>query len=225
MRFNWKTEIVPWLLLAGMVGLALASWSGAPERIPVHWNFAGHVDRYGGRFEGLFGFPLAALALYLVLLLLPRLDPGRANYARFAGAYNVLRTGILVLFAGFQVLVLLAVHGKPLEFGATLPVLAGAMFILLGNLLGKIRPNWFMGIRTPWTLSSKQSWTKTHRLGGWLFVAAGLVCVASGLLRAQWSSYVVGGTLAVIVVVVMVYSYWVWRGDPDKIPPAGTLPG
>ncbi len=106
-----------------------------------------------------------------------------------------------------------------------LPFVLGAFFILIGNLLGKIRPNWFLGICTPWTLSSKRAWTKTHRLGGWLFIACGLVFMVNGLVRAPWSSYAAVAALLCTRCVVAVYSYLVWRGDPDKTPPAGTLPG
>lgn len=100
----------------------------------------------------------------------------------------------------------------------------GALLVAIGSVLGKVRPNWFVGIRTPWTLSSKLAWTKTQRLGGWLLIAEGLIVMATGLLGGAWA---LGASLVAMVVGAswtVVYSYLVWRADPDKTAPAGTLP-
>jgi hypothetical protein len=78
---------------------ALVIWPVAPDRIPAHWSFDGSVDRWGGKIEGLLGIPLLALAIYLLMRYLPRIDPGRANYARFGGAYTAIRAGIVILMA------------------------------------------------------------------------------------------------------------------------------
>ncbi len=212
-------------LIAGMFLAAGLSWSSAPERIPVHWNVAGEVDRYGGKFEGLLRIPLLALAIYLLMLLLPRVDPGRVNYRQFSHVYSIMRLSIVLVLAATYALVQLWIHGTRLDVSVVVPVLIGALFVVLGNLMGKVRPNWFVGIRTPWTLSSKLSWTKTHRLGGWLFVLVGLALVASGFAG---SPAFVALTFALIVGCVLflcAYSYLVWRNDPEKTPPAGTLPG
>ena len=97
MKFKWQTELPQLLLLAGMFILAAATWSAAPERIPVHWSFAGQIDSYGGRFEGLLAIPLLSLGMYLLFWIIPLIDPGRANYQRFAGAYTTIRMAIIIL--------------------------------------------------------------------------------------------------------------------------------
>jgi uncharacterized membrane protein len=97
--------------------------------------------------------------------------------------------------------------------------------LVLGNFMGKIRPNWFVGIRTPWTLSSKLSWNKTHRAGGWTFIVVGLVAIAAAFLAGGWGIGIFLGTTMVGVIGLAVYSYLVWRNDPERIPPAGTGPG
>lgn len=224
MRVSWRTELPQWLLIAGMLLLAAATWSWAPDRIPVHWNVAGQVDRYGEKAEGLLAIPLLTVALYVLLLVLPRIDPGRANYPRFAGAYNVIRIGLVAVMAGVYGVVHLWIRGVPVDVSTVVPLLVGALFVVLGDLMGKIRPNWFVGIRTPWTLSSKSSWTKTHRLGGWVFIALGIGIIATGILRNAWWFGVVMGGAGVLLVWMVVYSYLVWRDDPDKTAPAGTLP-
>jgi len=224
MKFTWRTEWPLWVLLVAMFALAAITWPHAPDRIPVHWGLNGAVDRYGGKFEGLLLVPLIGLAIYLLFLVLPRLDPGRANYAQFAGAYTLLRFSILVVLALVDGVIHLWIRGVRPSMSTLIPGFVGAMFVAIGSVLGKIRPNWFVGIRTPWTLSSKLAWTKTHRVGGWVFMAAGLLLILAGALNSTAALIVAVALTGVGVLGTVVYSYVLWRGDPDRVPPAGTLP-
>jgi hypothetical protein len=106
--------------------LAAWTWEGAPERIPVHWNAAGEVDRYGGRLEGLLLLPAIALVVYLLMLFLPRIDPGLANYASFVGTYNVIRFTVLGLLAGLYGWTHLVLRGRAVaEVHVIGPLIAG----------------------------------------------------------------------------------------------------
>lgn len=224
MNTNWRIELPLLLLIAAMFAAAIIIWPAAPAGIPVHWNVQGEVDRYGGKVEGLLGLPALALAIYLLMRYLPRIDPGRANYARFGGAYTAIRAGIVVLMAVIYAVILSSALHHPVDVARVIPVGVGALFVLVGTVLGKIRPNWFVGIRTPWTMSSKMSWVRTHRLGGWLFVALGLLFAATGVASFGSFGYVVIGAVFAVVAILFVYSYFVWRDDPDKQLPAGTQP-
>jgi uncharacterized membrane protein len=224
MKIAWKVEVPQWIILAGMFAGAAIAWPHAPGRIPVHWSINGQVDRYGGRLEGLFLMPLVALGIYVLMLVLPRIDPGRANYARFRGAYNAIRIALLVLFAVFDVVIQIWVWTGHADIALIAPLAMGIVSIVLGAVLGKIRPNWFVGIRTPWTLSSKVSWVRTHRAGGWLFIVVGLATIAATFVSPRLAFWVLIGGLVGGTVAVVIYSYVLWRQDPDKIPPAGTLP-
>jgi uncharacterized membrane protein len=224
MKIAWKVEVPQWIILAGMFAAAAIAWPHAPDRIPVHWNINGEVDRYGGRFEGLLLMPLVALGMYVLMLVLPRIDPGRANYARFRGAYNAIRITLLVLFAVFDVGIQVWVWTGHADIALIAPLAMGIVSIVLGAVLGKIRPNWFVGIRTPWTLSSKVSWVRTHRAGGWLFIVVGLATIATTFISPRLAFWVLIGGLLGGTVALFIYSYVLWRQDPDKIPPAGTLP-
>ena len=224
MKITWRTDWPHWLMLALLFALAAVSWSSAPERLPVHWGLYGRVDRYGGKLEGLLLPPLVALAVYLAMIWLPRFDPGRANYASFVGAYSILRLAVLALLTGLYGVVQLWVHGREVSVVTWAPLLLGSMFVIFGGVLGKLRPNCFVGIRTPWTLSSKLAWTRTHRAGGWLFIVAGALTMAVALMRSRWALWTMVVALGGGIVGLVVYSYLVWRSDPEKIPPAGTLP-
>jgi uncharacterized membrane protein len=225
MKIDWRTELPCWLLLAGMFLMAALSWTSAPDRIPVHWGLEFQPDRYGGKFEGLLLMPMICLAAYVFLLLVaPRIDPGRANYPRFAGTTAVIRIALVAFMAGVYALVQLWIRGIEWSLGILLPLMLGVLFIVLGNLLGKVRPNWFIGIRTPWTLASKVAWSRTHRLGGWLFIGCGFLWLGSPLIHRAWAPLVPMFTLLAGSLALSVYSYFLWRNDPDKVPPAGTEP-
>jgi uncharacterized membrane protein len=224
MKVNWKAEIPLIALVAGMWVAAALMWPSSPDRYPVHWGPSGEVDRYGGRTEGLLAMPAMGALIYLMMLFLPRLDPGRPNYAKFAGAWYTIRASSLALMGLLYAVMVLSARGVPIDMPRFTGLAVGAMLFVMGNVMGKLRPNWFFGVRTPWTLSSKLSWNKTHRLAGWVFVAGGLALMAAGLIGAPMAMVVAVAIIVAGVLGAAVYSYFVWRSDPDRVPPAGTLP-
>ncbi len=151
-----------------------------------------------------------------MFLLLPLIDPKRTNYATFAAAYDTLRIATLVLLAAVYAAILLVSFGYPVDIGFVVPIGVGLLFCLIGNLMGKFRPNWFVGVRTPWTLSSRNSWNKTNRLGGRMFIATGLLLFALAFLQSKWVLAAVITMIAAMLVVLPTYSYLVWRHDPDR---------
>jgi uncharacterized membrane protein len=223
-KFSWRRELVQLLPIAAMFVIGALCWSQVPDRIPVHWNVHGEVDGYGGKFTGLVLLPLIMLGMYVLLLVLPKLDPGRANYPNFAGAYNLIRFTLTLFFCCIYLVGVLVALGHHVSMNTVVGLAMGAMFIVLGNVLGKIRPNWFIGVRTPWTLSSKLSWSKTHRLAGWLFIVMGLVAVAWGIVQTTWMFAAMMSVCVVCGLAMVAYSYWVYTKDPERMSPAGTQP-
>ncbi len=224
MKRTWQVESVQLLPIAAMFVAAALCWSYVPDRIAVHWNLQGKADGFGGKLEGLLLLPAVSLGIYLLLRFLPLIDPGRANYTTFAGAYNAIRFSISLFLSAIYADTLLVALGYNVNINTMVGLALGALFIVLGNLMGKIRPNWFVGVRTPWTLSSKMSWTKTHRLAGWLFIGMGLMAAAWGVLQIDWLFAVMLGIDAGCVLLIVVYSYIVYRRDPQRTTPAGTSP-
>ena len=224
MKLTWQIELPQWLLIAAMWIAAAAAWPSAPERMPIHWGLDGRPDGWGGRFVALLFLPILATGSYVLLLVLPRLDPGRANYGRFAGAYQTIRLCAVGVVAALYALMHLSFRGVPVDMSRAVFVVVGAMLIALGNVLGKVRPNWFVGVRTPWTLSSKTSWVKSHRLAGWVMVLGGAVFVPAGLSGSMRLQLVAAAALLGGMIAVIIYSYVIWKRDPDKIPPVGTMP-
>lgn len=225
MKRSWRIELIQLLVIAAMFVVAAACWPYVPERIPVHWNLRGEVDGYGGKFMGLLLPPLLTLGLYVLLLVLPRFDPGKANYPTFAASYNVIRISLVVFMAALHGVTTLASLGQPVDVGTFVSLGIGGLLVVLGNVMGKIRPNWFVGVRTPWTLSSKLSWTKTHRAAGWMFIVFGPLLALAGILRADWFYIATLGAGGFALAALVVYSYLIYRSDPERVTPAGTSPG
>ena len=213
MKSTWKLELPQLLVLALMFGLAAWTWPTAPDKVPVHWNLAGEVDRYGSRAEGLLILPGMALLIYVLLRALPRLDPRSENYARFAGSYTAMRLGILGLLFAIDGVMLLTLRGVAVDVGLVVGGLVGLLLVGLGMLLPRFQPNWFAGIRTPWTLSSDRVWQQTHALGGKLFVVMGLLVILAGLSKAPWVFGLAMGSVVLGSLGLVVYSYLLWRRE------------
>jgi immunity protein, SdpI family len=224
MTSSWRRELPHWALLVALFATAAWGWGRIPERVPVHWGLDGRPDRFGGRVEALLVPSLLALGLYVLLRVLPRFDPGRENYRSFASTYDLIRFLVLAAVAAVTVLTVLATTGRVEMRPDRVATLIGCLLVALGGVLGKVRPNWFVGIRTPWTLSSARSWTRTHRIGGWLFVTGGLATVVAGLAWPAMAFTVLTASVGASAVVSIAYSYWVWRTDPERVPPAGVVP-
>lgn len=219
-----RMNIRPGLIGSGIVLLFILSlsawaWTVIPvdTKIPVHWGLSGQPDRYGRKTEALLIIPIVVLFESLLFSVLPFLEPRKLNLQRSAKAYFAIWIGLLVFMAILHVILILAALGRQIDMNTVMPLLLGALSALTGNYLGKFRSNFFCGIRTPWTLSSELSWSKTHRLGGRLFVILGL-CLAATVFFANPSLTLVvmfGGFL-LVAAITLPYSYAVWRGDPEK---------
>lgn len=200
------------VLIVLMVAFAVAVYGRLPEQVPTHFELSGEPDDWMDRFPGAFLLPAIAAGIYLLLFALRRIDPRRAHYARFEDTYWVILNVLALMLAVMQGLSLGLALGWPIDMGRAITVTMGLLFVGLGNYLPRIRSNWWIGIRTPWTLESEAVWRETHRVGGWTFVAAGLVLVVAGVfLPAGPREWVSGIALAVGVAVPLVYSYLAYR--------------
>jgi uncharacterized membrane protein len=224
MKFNWRIELPQLLVIGAMFAAAAWAWPQLPDRLPIHWNIHGEVDGWGNKFMGILFMPLLVLGMYLLMLLLPLVDPGKANYENFQKVYGIIRIVFVTYMGAIYAATLFAAFGHTVNMTTVILPLVGVLFIVLGNFLGKIRPNWFVGIRTPWTLSSQLSWDKTHRLAGWLFVLMGILFFPVAAIQTTWSLITMLVIDAVCVAWLIVYSYLVYRNDPHRTSPAGTLP-
>lgn len=163
--------------VAVAVGVALWLYPRLPLQTPSHWNLQGQVDGHLPRFWAAAMPALVIASLAALTVLLPAISPRRFEIGSFAPVFALLMltTQAFMLVVGLSMLLAGAGYAVPMPRIAMLSV--GALLMVLGNYMGKLRKNFFIGIRTPWTLSSDAVWERTHRLGGWLFLAAGLLVV------------------------------------------------
>ena len=206
-----------WLLVALAWALALVALPFAPDRVPTHWGVSGQPDQFAAPFPGLFLLPMIMALLALVLPILPRIDPRKQNYRAFGSTYMAIQTGILVFMLALHAVTIAAALGLDINMNRAIVPLVGVLFVGLGNVMSKLRPNWFVGIRTPWTLSSPDVWTRTHRFGGRLMLGLGLVLIVAGLLfPAPVAATTAGVGACGLVALTFGYSYLVWRqlGEP-----------
>src|SRR5256885_13287333 len=153
------------------------------------------------------------LLIWLLLRFLPRIDPRRENYAKFADTYELLINSIITLVAVMQVALLGTALGWPVSMERVVPTLVGLQFIILGNALPRARPNWWFGIRTPWTLSNDRVWARTHRVGGYLLAAAGVVLMLAAARPSAWLFALGIGAVMVASFGSLIYSYVVWKQE------------
>ncbi|HPA53375.1 MAG TPA: SdpI family protein [Thermoanaerobaculia bacterium] len=201
------------LLAILLADLAFGLWAlpRLPERVPVHWNAAGEADAFGASWPHAVLPPLVGLTLWTVVLLLPLVDPLRRNYARFPGTLKLVRWLLPLMCVAVHMTVTLSGLGLPVDDGATVRAIVAVFFVVFGNSMAKLRHNWFVGIRTPWTIASEEVWTRTHRLAAPIWVTGGLVQLVGALLPGGVGEVLFPATLAAMVVVPIGYSLLLFR--------------
>jgi uncharacterized membrane protein len=181
--------------------------------MPSHWNAAGQIDGYLPRVWGIFLMPLMTAGITLLLLFLPQADPLRQNLESIRGEYHLFVIGFVAYMLYVYALTLLAALGYPVQMTVMLLPAMGLLFIGIGYLMKKVRRNYFIGIRTPWTLANDQIWDKTHRLGAKTFMAAGVVTLLSGFL-GEAGFWLLLPALLLGAFIPVVYSYLLFRRIP-----------
>lgn len=213
---------IPYIIVAIAAAASLFQFSELPERMPTHWGMNGEINGWSSRLWGAFTIPLVLLLLALMMKWLPTIDPRRANYPKFAGTFEAIFISIMLLLLLTHIALLATAAGYPISLERWMPVAIGLFLIVLGNLLPRARPNWFVGVRTPWTLSSDRVWEKTHRLAGYVFVIAGIIVVIIGLTGYKFAPILMGPVIGVAALSLVIYSYVEWRREGGPVPPSSS---
>lgn len=207
------------------VMLAASAWAWvqlpADAQVPIHWGADGQPDDWADKTVGLFLMPLIASGVALLLAFIPRFEPRRSNLERSSKAYGATWIGVMLLLGGLHLVAISVAMGSDLDLTRLVMIGTGALFVVIGNYLPKVRPNYMMGIRTPWTLASDVAWVRTHRVGGRLFVVEGLALASLALLGVSGGIMVAAvlGGIAALLAITFTYSYQAWKLDPEKRAP------
>jgi len=183
----------------------------ADDQYPVHWSFSGQPDRYGSKVEAVSMGPVVSVLIYVLAVVLPGIDPKRRNYERFKNEYILLMQVIMGFLAAVYIISIMAAFGRQVNITLWVNAMLGVLFMVLGNYMSRIKQSWFVGIKTPWTLSSEKVWDKTHRFGGRMFVILGLIFVINAFVGFITNVAVFLMLLFGLALSPIVYSYILYR--------------
>ena len=207
------------IIIAAMCALSVWAWSTLPAdaQIPIHWDIYGQPDRYAGKAVALLFIPILTTGIAILLAILPKIEPRREHLARSSDAYTLLWISLVLFMALIHTATVLTALGRPINFTSVIVAGAGLLFIVIGGMLWRIRSNFFVGIRTPWTLSSELAWQKTQRLGGWMFIVLGVLLVLLSPLASGYVNFIIliVGVLS-IGITTAVYSFLVWKSEQTR---------
>jgi uncharacterized membrane protein len=207
-----KKSTADWLSFALVcipVALAAWLWPSLPDPMPSHWNAAGEVDGYMSKFWGVTLLPLVAIGTWGLMKLIPLISPKGFRTDNFMNVIYIFQVTMVAFMSLVAVLVLLAASGVDVRMNQAVFAACGIMLAVIGNYLTKVRKNFFIGFKTPWTLASDEVWNRTHHLGGRLFVAAGIVMVIGSLFNVS-PTWVIG-FVVICGLYPMLHSYFLYR--------------
>ena len=195
-----KRDWLSIMIIAASIIVSVAFYPSLPEEMAVHWNVHGEPDDYMNKLYGAFLIPLLMIVMLSLFRKLPNMDPKKENYKKFRKSYDL----ILILINGFLFITHIVMIGfnlgLNLDISIIIPICISLLFILIGNFMPKFKHNYFVGIKTPWTLASEEAWVKTHRFSGKVFVLMGILLMLTTFLDGtlqyiSFLSIVIGGVL------------------------------
>ncbi len=206
---NKKLFFLKTLIIVFMIAAGVYFYPKLPDMMPTHWNYMWVADRFSPKTTALYMFPLIAFACLLLFQFLPKLDPKKDNYPKFEKAWEAFQFALLIFFAYAHILAILATL-YPVNMLRYMMFWLGVLFIVLGNYMGKIRRNYFVWIRLPWTIDNEDVWNKTHRFWWKMFMIWGLLFIANGMLNFN-QIWVIGLFVGLVLVLPVIYSYLEFR--------------
>ena len=203
---------ISWALVAIVFLGTLAVYPNLPAMMATHWSVSGKVNGTMSTFFGAFVLPFVMLLLLLLFTAIPSIDPLRINIQYFRPQYDTFVALLMLFFAVIQTSILAVNLGATYDQRLVVLPAVGILMFYVGVILPQTKRNWFIGIRTPWTISSDRVWQKTHELGGKLFKIFGVVIVLSAFVP----SYAVAAIVSLLIVMVVglfAYSYWLYEEE------------
>ena len=208
-KVNKKQLIITSMIILVPIIAGLFLWNKLPDKIPTHWNAAGEVNGWSSKAFAVFGLPGFLFAVHWLCLLASSADPKKQNIE--GKVLNIVLWICPVISVLGAVLMYGTALGMEFRVDKIIPLLVGVVFIVIGNYLPKCKQSYTMGIKLPWTLNDEENWNRTHRLGGKLWVACGVVIILSMFLPNKFMVVIFLSVVAVAVFVPTVYSYLLFR--------------
>ncbi|NJD51922.1 MAG: SdpI family protein [Candidatus Methanoperedens sp.] len=201
-----KSEIVIIGIVLLSFGIGIYVYPEMPEKIASHWNAQGEVDGYMSKFWGIFLMPIISVGLFLLFVIIPGIDPYKSNIEKFRKYYDNFIIVIILFLFYIYLLTIFWNMGFRYNMITLLSPAFAILFYYSGVLIENAKMNWFIGIRTPWTLSSEKVWDKTHKIGGKLFKIAGIIAFA-GILFQSYAIFFILVPILSAVIYLVIFSY------------------
>ena len=216
-KFSIKRELPLLIMIIITFAISFYFYPQLPERIPTHWNFRGEIDGYSNKLSGILIMPIMNLVMYVMFLFLPALDPKKENYKLFESTYIYFRYLFLIFFICMHIMIIAAALGYMNDTGRLVMLGVSLLFMLMGNVMGRLKHNYFVGVKTPWTLANEEVWTKTHRLAAKLWTAGGLIGAVLAALNFNpgWIFLII---LILPSLIPVVYSYIIFNRLKNRQP-------
>ena len=211
MKITLKSEApLIGLILLPFVYLAYI-WNQLPEKVPMHWNIEGEIDRYGTKTELLLVIFMLPVLIYGLFLIVPKIDPKNKLLA-MGGKFQSLKLILTAFMSVLAMYIIYSVKEASLSNPNYIVLLVGLLFVILGNYFKTIKANYFIGIRTPWTLENEEVWKATHKFSGVLWFIGGLIIIMCSLILDQQLNFYVFMTITLIISLIpFIYSYYKFK--------------
>lgn len=212
---NLKKELpIVGIVLLPFVYLAYI-WNQLPQEVPLHYNIKGEIDRYGDKSELVLIPILLPLLIYVILLVVPHIDP-KKQIQKMGKKYDSLKLVITTFMSVLALFFIYIAKNQSIANPNYILLLTGVLFIIFGNYFKTIKANYFIGIRTPWTLENESVWKETHKLGGKIWFAGGLLIILSSLIFNEKINIIIYmSCIAIMVLVPVIYSYLLFKKLKD----------
>jgi uncharacterized membrane protein len=202
------------------IGYSLWAYQGLPAIVPMHYGIDGKPNSYGSKSEFLavmLMLPVVSALLYLLLKFLPSIDPKKqVKYGE--QTFQKLALGIVIFMAALSIAITFATVNRSFKIDKLILPLAGLLFVFLGNMMHSIKPNYFAGVRTPWTLEDEGNWRATHRLAGKIWFAGGIIITIAMLVLPEKSGFIVFTPCILIMAFIpVIYSYIYFKKHQAKV--------
>ncbi|WP_228850448.1 SdpI family protein [Aegicerativicinus sediminis] len=192
-------------------------WNELPQKVPVHWNINGEIDRYGSKMEILAVTLFIPIFIYGLFLVIPKIDP-KNKIEKMGGKFQSLKFIMVTFMSLLAFYIVYSVKNESISNPNYILIGIGALFIILGNYFKTIQSNYFIGIRTPWTLENEKVWKETHKLGGKLWVFGGLLIVISCLVLDRKVNFIVFFAVTVTITLIpVIYSYLLFQKEKNSL--------
>jgi len=215
-KYNLKKELPSLFFIVFIIVFSFIAYPSLGDKIASHWNFAGQVDGWSNKSSFIYFFPGLIIVMYGFMTLMPIIDPKKESYAGFAQTYINFKTLMVGILSAIYAITIFSNLGYDINIGKTVSLLIGGMMILIGFMLKNIKSNWFIGVRTPWTMSSPLVWEKTHKISAYSFSFLGLCIIIAPYLSNPWNITVFAIGLVQAVIGTMAYSYIIYRKEKNK---------